>query len=110
MTVPVLATSCTEPFEKTYSPLSAMPSALASVSSVAAKLTSPRWFRSYVAVEKTRRDECPAAWHGVPRTCYCERGALFREQEDGKGGANRFGCWGEVAAENDVVSAIHDGP
>ena len=31
MTVPVRATSCTEPFEKTYSPLSAMPSVLSSV-------------------------------------------------------------------------------
>ena len=59
-------------------------------------------------VLKTRPHECPATWHGVPRACHCDSGAL-REEEDGKGVASGGRC-GQVADEDDVVSAIHDGP
>ena len=84
MTVPVLATSCTEPFEKDVQPVVS--------DAIRVDIRVERGGEAHVSalvqvirgVEKTRPHECPATRHGVPRACHCDGGAL-REEEDGQG-------------------------
>src|SRR5437764_3582317 len=104
MTVPVRATRRTEPFEKTYSPLSAMPSVLSSVLSVAAKLTSPLWFRSYVASEKPALTNVPPPGMASPGRATAMVVPLEKRKTP------RASPMSGVADEDDVASAIHDGP